>query len=306
MLSDSLQGLRGTSERLTDVWNPARGGNSQSLSSLLPGKPQSPVLGVVETSCCLLTKSLFVGSSKYCSSSPSTSFTPFALSTTAPISVAPLPNVFSSLPANLGTSLGSSPWSLPPVPKTTFVTAAANLSAVPVPQPLATTPIPTDPRRKPRPAPAIVPDSVLTSTLAEELDYCFERINRQAILNNFELKTAFFKKVQKALYTFNSNLSETADSLGDSKPVNLPHASRKRTYSDSFGSDPLDPPTPPLTVRAATSLTSSQPEKEDLNSFLNKLPPGLEDLPLPDLGSVTSAELFGDFSTDEQAAIDSN
>ena len=89
----------------------------------------------------------------------------------------------------------------------------------------------------------------MSSTLAEELDYCFERINRQAILNNFETKTAFFKKVQNLLYTFSSNLSETADSLGDSKPINLPSASKKRTCSDSFGTDPLEPPTPPQYVQ---------------------------------------------------------
>lgn len=95
------------------------------------------------------------------------------------------------------------------------------------------------------------------------------------------------------------------------KPLVLTPSSRKRTFSDSFGSDPLAPSTPAaaitqnLVVRPATSATSTDSKKVALEDFLaSDLPaldlPALDALPLHEaLDSITSADLFGDLDAGE-------
>ncbi|KAL0025840.1 hypothetical protein WJX79_005300 [Trebouxia sp. C0005] len=91
-------------------------------------------------------------------------------------------------------------------------------------------------------------------------------------------------------------------------------STKKRSYSDSFGSHPLAsdpiPATQPIVVKEPTFLTGSQ--EEGLLDFLNDAAtfdnlPSLADLVIPEgdleLGSINSQDLFGDL---EEPTVVSN
>ena len=311
MLSDSLQGLRGTPELSSNGWSPVRGDRSALTSKKLPGRPHSPVLGVLDAGYCSLTKAVCVGSSNVALTPLTSNFRPFTVTTPAP-AIPPAPTS-AFLPPNSNQVSGSS---------------RLLYSSTPVVPASSARPVPSDPRLKGRSNRRVVtpfarqanklpstgtfskpdsepaPDTVLLATLHEELEYCFEAVRTLSNKQIYQLKVALFKAVQKHLHQFSKGIIKIAESL-EAKPFTPPLASRKRKYSDSFGSDPLSPTAPSvspainLVVKAATSLESSHSKKAALDSFL------AEDIPAahtPDL--LPEDDIFGDLELD-QAIVNS-